>query len=327
MEFTRKKKDMSFLDSRLLASNEMEIILTQKCNLSCEHCMRGNSTNKEISAEVLDAIFDKFFYIENLSLGGGEISLSPHLIKLLTQKLKEHKTIIHHVNFTSNGVFVTDEFLDALNELREYVISCDDKTHFFESEEENLAPLVCCFSFDDFHLQSMINKGIEFEQLYQTVAKYQQRFSRSSIECRMASDVDVINAGRAESITDNIHKIKTLSPSEWLYYYLNSKSQPVTLFGGIIEFSCDGEVIPPNIPFANEKALSFGNILTDKPSTIFANMTTKEVSSHGFNHETNKMFKKLTAPKPLWNKYLKSYGYKKLHIFRQKVDEYAEKSN
>lgn len=326
MKFIKKKKDMTFLDERKLASKEFEIILTQKCNLSCKHCMRGDGFNKEISAEVLDGIFSKFFYIENLSLGGGEVSLSPNTIRLLTEKLKEHKVIVKHINFTSNGVSASDEFLQSLVNLREYVVSCDEMPSFFVDKKDSLEPLIACFSFDDFHLQEMIDRGIEFDQIYSTVAKYQNLFSQKAIECRMSCDVDIINSGRAENISENIRKVKAFKPSDWVYQYFSSKSKPVTLFGGIFCVSTDGEVIPPNTPFKDEKVVSFGNIITDKPSQIFANMTTKEVTPKGFNKEYNKMYKKISAPWFLWRKYLKSYGRKKLQIFRYYVNEKSEQS-
>ncbi|MBR7172198.1 MAG: radical SAM protein [Clostridia bacterium] len=317
---------MSFLVERKLASKEFEIILTQKCNLACKHCMRGDGFGKEITPEVLDGIFSKFFYIENLSLGGGEVSLSPNSIRLLTEKLKEHKVIVKHINFTSNGLSASNEFLSALSELREYVVSCSEMPSLFLDEKDPLEPLIACFSFDDFHLQEMIDRGIEFDQIYSTVAKYQNLFSEKAIECRISCDVDIINSGRAENISENIRKVKPFKPSDWVYQYYSSKSKPVTLFGGVICVSTDGEVIPPNTPFKDEKIVSFGNVITDKPSQIFANMTTKEVSAKGFNHADSKMYKKLSAPWLSWRKYLKSYGRKKLQIFKYYVNEKAEQN-
>ena len=89
MELFRKKKDMSKYDKYDFASDDLELILTQKCNFTCEHCMRGECSNKEITEDVLDATFKKFIYIENLALGGGEIALAPHLVRLVTKKLKK----------------------------------------------------------------------------------------------------------------------------------------------------------------------------------------------------------------------------------------------
>ena len=95
MEFIKKKTDMSKYDNYKLACMDLEIILTQKCNLTCSHCMRGDCMGKEISEEVLDALFKKVIYIENLALGGGEITLVPEKIRLVTQKLKEYNIIVH----------------------------------------------------------------------------------------------------------------------------------------------------------------------------------------------------------------------------------------
>ena len=54
MEFVRKKNDMSKYNNHKLMCLDLELILTQKCNLSCAHCLRGCSGSKEISEEVLD---------------------------------------------------------------------------------------------------------------------------------------------------------------------------------------------------------------------------------------------------------------------------------
>lgn len=326
MEFYRKKKDMSFVDEKHVGAKEVEIILTQKCNLACEHCMRGDATNKEITEDVFDAIFDKLFYIDNLSLGGGEISLSPHLIRLLTSSLKKHNTILHGINFSTNGTHVSDEFLDALDELRQYIISCNDKPAFFVCPDPNdkHEPVYVCFSFDDYHLLSMLNQGITLEQLYDNAGKYYNRFSVNAVRCRLSCDVDVYDTGRAKNLNSEESVKKPLpDPSKLVYPYMVSKK--AVILGGILTFSCDGEVIPPNIEFSQEKQLSWGNIKTEPLSEILSNMSTKKVSWLTFDGEYRKLFKLISAPKRAWKKYFKDYGNKKLNTFYQKSKESAEK--
>ena len=41
-----------------IAVENLAIELTRKCNLKCNHCMRGNAENKEISDKILDRIFE-----------------------------------------------------------------------------------------------------------------------------------------------------------------------------------------------------------------------------------------------------------------------------
>lgn len=312
MKLIKKKKDMSFLDNKAIALLNAEIILTQKCNLSCPHCMRGCATNKEISPEALDGLFKKVCHIDQLSLGGGEISLSPHSIRLLTKKLKEHKVTIMRVDFASNGVYVDNEVLDALEELRNYVEESRIITNgFFIPTEKADVPLYATFSFDDFHIKEILKTHNDYSDIFNNILRYKARFGFDAIECRNACDVDIYNSGRAKNLKTFIKKTKPLKPSDYAYPYYERKD--LCLFGGILTLSTDGLIIPPNIPFEDEKVLSFGNVKTDKLSQIFANM--KTYKTNDLTHEYNKMINKLSASNHKWKKYYKQVGQEKIDLF------------
>ena len=158
--FKRKKNNINFeeLDKKNIMLGILEIIVTKKCNLACAHCMRGDAQNQDITKETYDAIFDKIQFIENLNLGGGEISLSPKVITDLIASLKEHKTIVNSFALTTNGTIISQEFIDALLELKEYVYKCrEEKITIFKSLEKSQFHIV--ISTDDFHLNEMIKKG------------------------------------------------------------------------------------------------------------------------------------------------------------------------
>lgn len=313
MEFIKKKKDMSFLDNKAIALLNAEIILTQKCNLACPHCMRGCASNKEITSEALDKFFEKICHIDQLSLGGGEISLSPNSIRLLTKKLKEHNISIMRVDFASNGLFVSDEVLDAIDELKNYVEKCREKTSgfFISTTEKTDVPLYATFSFDDFHIREILKIKKDYNDIFQNILKYKARFGFDAIECRIACDVDIYNSGRAKDLKTFIKKTKPLKASDYVYPYY--ERDDLCLFGGIFSLSTDGLVVPPNIPFEDEKVLKFGDIKTDKLSQIFANM--KTYKANDLTREYNKMIKKLSAPNHKWKKYYKSYGKEKIDLF------------
>lgn len=310
MEFIRKKKDYSKYNEHLLFAIDLELILTQKCNLACEHCMRGACSNKEISEEVLDATFSKFAYIDNLALGGGEIALVPHTIRKVTAALKKYNTTIHHCNFTSNGTVVNQETLDALKELQDYIVSCNDHPHLFTSPpEQKDVPMFVCFSFDDYHLKEMIRRKFTLEQLFDNIAKYQQVFGTEAIECRAECDMDIYDEGRAKYITKNVRKAPIQILTGAKYPFINLKDQAL-LMGNIICVSCDGEIIPTNISFANESVYSFGNIKTDSNATILANMNAYETNDNGYNKAREKLWKEMTAPIKVQKKYHTLLSYK-----------------
>lgn len=315
MELIRKKQDMSKYDNFKIGCIDLEIILTQKCNLACQHCMRGDCTGKEISEDVLDALFSKVVYVENLALGGGEIALVPDKIKLLTQKLKKHKTIVHHSNFTSNGTLVSNEVLDALAELRDYVVSCENAPSLFKpAKDEKDVPMFVCFSFDDYHLDQIIKNNISIEKLFHNIALYQKRFGEDAIQCRMECDMDIYDEGRAKNLPASEQKVSMQKVLSEPYPYIESKIRDFIFLGNIICVSCDGNIIPVNIPFSSEKALSFGNVKTDSTSQILSNMKTIKTDDRGFNKARADLFKAMTAPKQLQKKY-KPYLNEKLRIF------------
>lgn len=313
MKLIKKKKDMSFLEDKKIALLNAEIILTQKCNLSCPHCMRGCSTNKEISPEALDGFFSKICHIDQLSLGGGEITLSTNSIRLLTQKLKEHNIGVMRADFASNGLFVNDEVLDALDELKKYIEECRKKTSgfFIPTDNKPDMPLYTTFSFDDFHIKEILKQKHDYNDIFQNILRYKARFGFDAIECRDACDVDIYNTGRAKNLKTFIKKTKPLKPSDYAYPYYERKD--MCLFGGILTLSTDGLIIPPNIAFEDEEILKFGDIKTDKLSQIFANM--KTYPTKDLTQEYNKMIKKLSAPNHRWKKYYKTWGKEKNNLF------------
>ena len=324
MEFKRKKEDMSKYNNYDFACIDLELILTQKCNLACEHCMRGECSNKEISEDVLDATFKKFIYIDNLALGGGEIALTPHLVKMVTKKLKEHDVVIHHVNFTSNGTIVSDELLTALKELEQYIYSCEDRTHLFKNiPGEKNVPMFVCFSFDDYHLNQMIKKDITLEQLFDNIAKYQKIFGKKAIECRMESDLDIYDTGRAKNLPKSANKVPLSKMLSYPYPFIDLKNEAL-LIGNIITISCDGEIIPANIPFSEEKRLSFGNVKEISNEKLLTNLKAYKTNGNGWNKARFAMWKNLTAPKKLQKKYKPMLSYK-LYKFTEMLESAVQK--
>lgn len=318
MELIKKKEDMSKYDDSCLFCKNLELIITQKCNLSCEHCCRGDCSNKEISEDVLDEVFKRFVYIDNLGLGGGEIALVPHLVKKVTAVLKKYQTNVQHFNFSSNGTIVSDELIKALKELYDYVESCNkEKPSLFSVPEgEKNIPISVCFSFDDYHLNQVINKGITIEELFENIAKYQKAFGQDAILCRSECDMDVFDEGRAKNLT-NARKVP-LKIAKAKYPFINFNDKAL-LLGNIIAISCDGEIVPANISFADEKLYSFGNITTSSNGQILSNMKAFETDYKGYEESLKKMWKQYTAPKRIQKKYLPMLNFKQQN-FMEKLE-------
>ena len=68
--------------------------ITRRCNMSCEHCLRGDAQAMDISTEVIDAVLSKIDYIQQIAFTGGEPSLKPEIMQYILQKCKEEKILV-----------------------------------------------------------------------------------------------------------------------------------------------------------------------------------------------------------------------------------------
>lgn len=101
------------------------IEVTRKCNLLCEHCMRGKSQNKDMDIDTVRKFLqdNEIDCISTITFTGGEPSLRPQFIIDTIQLCKELNISIGSFYVATNGVERNDKFLFACMELYLY---CDD---------------------------------------------------------------------------------------------------------------------------------------------------------------------------------------------------------
>ena len=58
---------------RLYVQN-LGVIVTERCNLNCAHCLRGNCTNKVMSDEVIQVTLSQIVGIRALAICGVELT-------------------------------------------------------------------------------------------------------------------------------------------------------------------------------------------------------------------------------------------------------------
>ena len=63
--------------------------VTRRCNMACEHCLRGDAQNMDMSTEVVDQILEHCDRIGAVTFSGGEPSLNIPLIRYFGQKTDE----------------------------------------------------------------------------------------------------------------------------------------------------------------------------------------------------------------------------------------------
>jgi len=97
----------------------LAIEVTRKCNINCNHCLRGNSQNKDISLEYIDILLDQINSIGHFCPTGGEPSLNVPSIKYFIDGCKKRNISINTFYIATNGVDLTIDFINVCKELYE----------------------------------------------------------------------------------------------------------------------------------------------------------------------------------------------------------------
>lgn len=129
-----------------LVIQEAVIEVTRRCNMECEHCLRGDAEDMDISDEYLDSFFSKIDQISTLAITGGEPSLVPGRIRAIVDAIKRHNVGVDSFYLVTNAKSVPDDFLMAMFDL------------YMECEDNEWSRL--CYSNDDFH-EEVPKKNIE----------------------------------------------------------------------------------------------------------------------------------------------------------------------
>lgn len=104
--------------------HNLAIEVTRRCNMRCEHCLRGDAQDLDIDTEVIDKVLERTSSISNLTLTGGEPSLNVSALEYITQKIKDRDIQVGSIYMVTNGKEVSDEFMLAC--LKLYMLADDD---------------------------------------------------------------------------------------------------------------------------------------------------------------------------------------------------------
>jgi len=100
----------------------------QDCNLHCDMCLRGESTGKRITRDVVEKIFDSIKYVKTIVFSGGEVTLAYNEIKMILEVIKEKRVVVENYQIVVNGTIYNKKLFDLLREefkIGNISISCD----------------------------------------------------------------------------------------------------------------------------------------------------------------------------------------------------------
>ena len=100
--------------------DQVVIEITRRCNMFCQHCLRGPAQRFDIEDETLSKFFSQVKKISVLTITGGEPSMRPDRIRAVVSYAQQNNVEIEDFFVVTNGKKITREFLDALEELYDY---------------------------------------------------------------------------------------------------------------------------------------------------------------------------------------------------------------
>lgn len=197
---------------------------TRKCNLKCEHCLRGSAQRKNISNEILIPALRQLEKLQNsgiiqginLTISGGEPTLNTLAIDSIILFLKYSDLSLYNWYIVTNGLKVNEAFLEKCREL--HMLALDKEisgisisNDFYHNIELTTTQIAKRYKAEE----RLENSGIPYS--------LRQRESNKRIS--------LIKEGRAKNWGDRDIKVYDLESRQCLgekNFYLNIKGNIIT---------------------------------------------------------------------------------------------------
>jgi len=94
-----------------LAFDSLVVEVTRRCNIDCEHCLRGDPEAVNLQYHHLRATLSQCEYISTVTFTGGEPTLNLEPIQWFLNYTKEHQIGFGSFYIATNGVKISEEFI------------------------------------------------------------------------------------------------------------------------------------------------------------------------------------------------------------------------
>ena len=176
--------------------------VTRRCNMSCKHCLRGESENLEITREIIDKTLDNIEVVNNITFSGGEPVLNLDAIAYTLEACKERNIPVYGFYIVTNGKFLPDEFLQIMNEWFFYTVECNIST---SQNEEVLASTIgreMTFFMEEYFSGVALSADKYHDKIpFKNILKLQSLGYYHPNDKKLADSDTLINMGRAEKLT------------------------------------------------------------------------------------------------------------------------------
>ncbi len=220
----------------------VSVEITRKCNLDCEHCLRGNPSNVNIKKEILERFFDEVKIADVLVISGGEPFMCYSEIKLLCEIIKMKKVNISSVVIVTNGTIYDERVYKLL--------------------EDNFDKVGINISMDKYHIDAlnrMYNDISSYEKCLKNINLHRNNIHFAGL---YGNSKYLIDMGRAKDL--NVPKV----PFDALGYFYNDTVQNFSInnFVGVgprIYLDALGNITDGNSSYESREDILIGNIMEE----------------------------------------------------------------
>lgn len=244
--------------SKIYVEN-LAMIVTDRCNLDCAHCLRGCKRNVDMSDDVIEATLEQTRSIGNLAVNGGEPTLVIEKIEKIINYIIEKHIKLREFTITINGTIYSEKLLELLGVINDYI------------GEKGINSLLA-ISLDKYHIAAVEKLGI-MEQFSESLRKYVE--SKHFYGWR-DTDKKLFREGSAVNL--DINDTVPIRPMKPVITYMNVDNhrkfdleRGVFCVGPVVAISPTGIITECDASIEHQETIyNYGNVLEEsiKESTL-----------------------------------------------------------
>ena len=248
------------------------MIITNKCNIDCKHCMRGKKCNNSMSDEVIEATLSQLKMIQNLGICGGEPTLAIDVMEKIFNYIIKNQIIVEEVTTIINGTIYSLNFLECLDMIEKYILK-------YLTPRKN--PASFKISYDKYHMDEIRRLKLDVEFI-KNVERYKKSKHYAGIQI-LPQNVKLFREGNAEKLDNSLTTPLRIFPpiithvgSKYFgIFYKEDLENGLCNIGPMITVNCDGTITDCNASIEHQNTIyNFGNVLNDSIYDVCMSMGT-----------------------------------------------------
>lgn len=239
--------------------DSLAMIVTDRCNMDCAHCLRGCKRNLDMSDEVIETTLGQIRSIGNLAINGGEPLLVLDKIEKIINYVVEKHIKLREFTITLNGTIYSEKLLELLDYINDYI------------GDEGINSLLA-ISLDSYHLDEVSRLGIvnEFNENLRRYSESKHFFGWRNTDKKLFREGNAVNFDEKDTVP--------IRPMKPVITYMNIDNQRkfdldhgVFCVGPIVAISPGGIITECDASIEHQETIyNYGNVLEDsiKESTL-----------------------------------------------------------